>query len=975
MNKKKAFAVITILFVLIQLVLPQANVWAYQVEKLSNDEISLNVELKRDAVQTDQINITATDSKYNITELKYVNKRIETSNISYFEEENNDVITFSILPARTITRSFKMAGYGTYTVYAKNEHGDRFLSRITIHDPGEAPDLTVTQDEEKPFTLHIQVISKNSQIKTLKIAKKASQDETIDFTTQGTNIEFIPSNQVNVEYSKITEAGIYEIYAADEQNNSSRYTLYVSEKTTPITVQIEETGERSLSIHVTDDACDITKIKVASKSEITSFDDFKYKGTNLNFTKSNDIILQYIAAKDDTYVFYFEDEMGYKKMVEKRITTEKPMNITISQDKDNPKQLTIEARNSLCKIEEMKVALGTDIDIEYFKENGEVLNITPSQVVRVNYELNVNATINVYIKDEQGYSYMYKKAITGIEEPEVLPPTIELSQNADKPNQIDVIVRDVDSYIRRIKWAKGNQNVPYFESQGTAIGSDLAGKLIKTNFTIDAVGTYTVYAEDNDGQKTVKTITITSLTEKPDVDTTKPSITGVENNKIYTQAVTPKATDEHLKEVILKKEETIVDGYRNGSSITEEGNYTLTAIDESGNGTTVKFMIDKMAPNMKILQNQPLEGKVTVNVTVSDNLSGVELLKVAVGKQNIEYFANQGQEIPIEGTTTKTGIFLVTENGTYTVYAKDIAGNETVQTIEVTTLNPNPDPNPEPDPEPDPEPEEDKVPPTISLSYIYRRAENKVEVNVQIQDEESQIAQAKIATGNQTLEYFVNQGQELPLKISEKEATTMFYLLENGTYTIYAKDTKNNATIKTIQITQIQENPEPTPGEDTTPPTITGVEQGKTYKTSVKPIVQDENLASVMVYVDGKLMENYQVGNTLTQNGNYVIIAKDEAGNTTTVEFTIDIQSENPNEDNKPNEDDKPQEGTDPGEQPEDPNEGVENGQNNTQKPPQNENIAQGILPQTGENILIWAAIASCSSIAIYGYIQYRKLK
>ena len=171
MNKKKAFAMITILFVLLQLVLPQANVWAYQVEKLANDEISLDVTLKRDTVQSDTINITATDSKYNITELKYVNKRIETSNISYFEQNNEDVITFSIQPARTITRSFKMTNYGTYTVYAKNENGDRFLSRITIHDPGDAPDLTVTQDEEKPFTLHIQVMSKSSQIKTLKIAK------------------------------------------------------------------------------------------------------------------------------------------------------------------------------------------------------------------------------------------------------------------------------------------------------------------------------------------------------------------------------------------------------------------------------------------------------------------------------------------------------------------------------------------------------------------------------------------------------------------------------------------------------------------------------------------------------------------------------------------------------------------------------------------------------------------------------------
>lgn len=921
MNKKKAFAMITILFVLLQLVLPQANVWAYQVEKLANDEISLDVTLKRDTVQSDTINITATDSKYNITELKYVNKRIETSNISYFEQNNEDVITFSIQPARTITRSFKMTNYGTYTVYAKNENGDRFLSRITIHDPGDAPDLTVTQDEEKPFTLHIQVMSKSSQIKTLKIAKKQTQDETIDFTTQGTNIEFIPSNQVNVEYSQITEAGIYEIYTADEQNNSSRYTLYVSEKTTPITVQIEEKGERALAIHVTDAACDITKIKVAPKSEISSFDDFQYKGTSLNFTKGNDIVLSYIATKDDTYVFYFEDEMGYKKMVEKRITTEQPMEITIQQDKNNPQQLTIEARNSLCKIQEMKIALGTNINIDYFKENGEVLSITPSQVVRVNYKLSTNTTINVYVKDEQGYSYMYKKAITGIEEPELLPPTIELSQNVNQPNQIDVIVRDVDSYIRRIKWAKGSQNISYFANQGTAIGSDLAGKLIKTNFTIDAIGTYTVYAEDNDGQKTIKTITITNIEEKPEIDTTKPVITGIENNKIYTQAVTPKATDEHLKEVILQKEGIIVNNYQNGSSITEEGNYILIARDESGNETIVNFMIDKMAPNMKIVQNQPLEGKVTVNVTISDNLSGVETLKVAVGKQNIEYFINQGQQIPMEGTTTKTGIFLVTENGTYTVYAKDVAGNETVQTVQVTTLNQNPSP------EPEPTPEEDKVPPTINLSYIYRRAENKVEVNVHIQDEKSSIAQAKIAMGNQTLAYFETQGQELPLEITEKEANTMFYLLENGTYTIYAKDAQNNASIKTIQITQIQEEAPENPNEGDQPNEDNNPNEDNRPSEDDKP--NEDN---------------------------------------------------KPNENNKPNEDEKPQEGTNPSEQPENPSQGNEQKPNeqpssNTQKPSQNENIAPGILPQTGETILIWAVIATGNVVAIYAYIQYRKIK
>ena len=51
-----------------------------------------------------------------------------------------------------------------------------------------------------------------------------------------------------------------------------------------------------------------------------------------------------------------------------------------------------------------------------------------------------------------------------------------------------------------------------------------------------------------------------------------------------------------------------------------------------------------------------------------------------------------------------------------------------------------------------------------------------------MQDEKSQIKQAKLAVGNQKLEYFKNNGEELPLVKKDKSATTMFYVLENGEY-------------------------------------------------------------------------------------------------------------------------------------------------------------------------------------------------
>ena len=62
----------------------------------------------------------------------------------------------------------------------------------------------------------------------------------------------------------------------------------------------------------------------------------------------------------------------------------------------------------------------------------------------------------------------------------------------------------------------------------------------------------------------------------------------------------------------------------------------------------------------------------------SDNIGIVET-KYAFGKQDINYFSNNGTII------TKNQI-TVTENGIYTFYVRDMAGNETINTIDITKI-------------------------------------------------------------------------------------------------------------------------------------------------------------------------------------------------------------------------------------------------------------------------------------------------
>ena len=643
----------------------------------SENNITLDLKVKRDETDANKINITATDTEYSIVELKYVHKSIDASNISYFEENNSDVHNFNITISQNVQESFNLDGYGVYTVYAKNEKGDRMLSRIKINDPADVPDITLIKDTENPLYFTIQVTSKNNTISKLKIAKMSKSNETIDFTKEGTDIEFVQSNNINVKYTKVTEDGLYKIYAEDNQGNKATSSIYLSKtgESTPITASIEsgETGTRKVTLNATDSLCNITKIKVAKKSEISGFDDFKTKGEEISFIHGKTVNITYTAPEDDTYVFFIEDESGYQKMLQKRITSSKSsMALNITQDQENPGKITISGTNTITNITSMKVLVGDNVTLSEVKTNGENISITPGKTVTANYTMKKNGVINVYIEDEQGYGYMKSQSIIGIDSPSInVPPTIALTQNGDNLKQIDVTVSDSDSYIKKVKWAKGSQTAEYFSNNGTQIGQGSLGKIIITNFSIDTVGTYTVYAEDDSGNKVVKEINITSI-EKP------------------TEDITP--------------------------------------------------------PEISINQKNVDDTTVTVGITATDTQNPIEVIKIASGAQNLEYFKTNGQELETtKNGNSSTASLNITKNGTYTVYSKDVKGNETVKTFEVTSIKETPTPEPS-----------DTTPPTIEIQKNVSDDNKKVYVTIEAKDSESQISKIKMENGSKDLEYFKN---------------------------------------------------------------------------------------------------------------------------------------------------------------------------------------------------------------------------
>ena len=106
--------------------------------------------------------------------------------------------------------------------------------------------------------------------------------------------------------------------------------------------------------------------------------------------------MSYTAPEDDTYIFCIEDEAGYRLITQRRITAEEnTMNITIEQDENSPGNLTITATNSICNIVEMKVAIGDNIDLDYFENNGESISIEPGREVVGKYIVQENCTMKL----------------------------------------------------------------------------------------------------------------------------------------------------------------------------------------------------------------------------------------------------------------------------------------------------------------------------------------------------------------------------------------------------------------------------------------------------------------------------------------------------------------------------------------------------------------------------------------------------
>ncbi|WP_173275505.1 S-layer homology domain-containing protein [Paenibacillus sp. NEAU-GSW1] len=347
--------------------------------------------------------------------------------------------------------------------------------------------------------------------------------------------------------------------------------------------------------------------------------------------------------------------------------------------------------------------------------------------------------------------------------------------------------------VVQLKWAQGERDAAYFAKSGNDITS--IGRA-----SITANGTYTFYARDLRGNEIVKTIAIANIYNvKPVINLTPNTTQSTTGPVQVTAAVDIQGAGNSLAQLKWEQGDRNADYFATQGadildpkkfSVSANGVYTVFAKDKAGNAAvktiTISNIITKDRPSIAtaLSTSSSTNGPVEVTVIATVNASGASLskLKWASGDRDAAYFSNRGT------TVTNGGKFSVTTNGTYTIYAKDSYGNETVKTVTISNIR--------------------SAPPVIqtSLSPTKTTTGNvTVTITVVVQGSGNNLDTLKWQSGQRNEDYFASNGKDIT-------NTSKFTVGSNGTYTVYAEDTAGNKSVKVIQISNIRESTPPPSG-------------------------------------------------------------------------------------------------------------------------------------------------------------------
>ena len=281
--------------------------------------------------------------------------------------------------------------------------------------------------------------------------------------------------------------------------------------------------------------------------------------------------------------------------------------------------------------------------------------------VSANNTLAISCKVNgVEMKAEKVISNIDKTA------PVITTPVYETTPS--KSCHITSVIMDNETSVKLVKFASGRRDASHFESQGEVVSSNSA----QYAFTVTSNGEYTIYAEDEAGNKSVYVLNINNI------DTTPPVIR-VENNSENWQnratTIYVTITDENLASAYYtsagRKEDITITGGKVDKlpiTISDQGEIyiTIVATDKAGNmrTQTERIRIDYTKPEIPVVQETVYVSDSEVKFKLSDAVDPHSGVKEVIVK------AENGEVL-----TLVNGYYTIANNTRINIEVTDNAGN------------------------------------------------------------------------------------------------------------------------------------------------------------------------------------------------------------------------------------------------------------------------------------------------------------
>lgn len=449
------------------------------------------------------------------------------------------------------------------------------------------------------------------------------------------------------------------------------------------------------------------------------------------------------------------------------------------------------------------------------------------------FTITENGTYTIEVIDKAGNIQMGTKEVTNIDK---VAPTLSASVNTTDPTNNDVVVT-----------LKASDNVEIFkvlDANGESISLTKVSNEYTGTISESANGTFVYKAVDTAGNEKTCTVKIANIDKSnPVLDEISKSTEDPVNTNVV---VTVTAHDVGLG--LADKPYKFDNGDWtdvSSTTITSNGTYTVQIKDKAGNVITKSYEIsnlDFIAPvisSARVLQTRPVRVSARIAVNATDEGLGL---------------ADKAYKLS-EGDWQTNNWFDVTDNGTYTVYVRDKAGNISSKPVEVKNI--------------------DKVKPEITC--IVSTTEPTPYFDVEVVGTDNMELGAITCSDRRVVKGRTNW-------VSTTECRQIFSINQNGTYRFDVRDFVGNTNYIEITVDNI----------DNVPPTIDKILKNPDVPTNapleITVIASDVGfgLADKPYRVDGG---EWQSGNKfmISDNGVHEIDVRDRAGNT--LMMTTDISN------------------------------------------------------------------------------------